>query len=370
MTAKAYPLLSESQSIPKLQVIVAGTGNVGSEFLTRFRAQQQRFAGQIALQLAGIVNSRRALLAANLPADSWQLDFQQAGKGYAAAELVAYLQGLAGPKVVVDITPSQSFARQYPAFIQAGCHIISANKQGVTLPDREYQALCQQLRQHKLCWLSNTTVGAGLPIQRIIRELLQSGDQIQRISGVFSGTLSWLLCQYDGSKPFSQFVLEAQQLGYTEPDPRDDLSGKDVQRKLLVLARELGLKLDLADIHLNPLLPVKLAQGEWQDFWLQREQLDKQMLALYQQAKVNQQVLRYVASLSLHAGQVKAEVSLQTVALDAPVATLAPCDNIFVIESNWYQVNPLVLKGPGAGNIVTAGGLHADLVQLVTTLAD
>lgn len=107
---------------------------------------------------------------------------------------------------------------------------------------------------------------------------------------MFSGTLSWLLCQYDGSKP--EFVLEAQQLGYTEPDPRDDLSGKDVQRKLLVLARELGLKLDLADICLSPLLPAELAAGQWQDFWQQRELLDcSQMLVLYQQAKANQQVL-------------------------------------------------------------------------------
>lgn len=369
MTARAYPLLSDSQAVPKLQVIVVGTGNVGSEFLTRFRAQQQRFAGQIVLQLAGIVNSRHALLATNLAADRWQHDFNQTGKSYAAADLVAYLQNLAGPKVVVDITPSQSFARQYPAFIQAGCHVISANKQGVTLPDTEYQMLCQQFQQQKLCWLSNTTVGAGLPVQRIIRELLQSGDQIQRISGVFSGTLSWLLCQYDGSKPFSEYVLEAQQLGYTEPDPRDDLSGKDVQRKLLVLARELGLKLDLADIRLSPLLPAELAKGEWQDFWLQRELLDRQMLALYQQAKANQQVLRYAASLSLQAGKIKAEVSLQAVALDAPLAALAPCDNIFVLESNWYHENPLVLKGPGAGSIVTAGGLHADLAQLVAKLA-
>lgn len=369
MTAKAYSLLAESKAIPELQVIVAGTGNVGSEFLTRFSKQQQRFSGKIALQLAGIVNSRHALLASNLAADSWQRDFQQFGRGYAAADLVAYLQDLAGPKVVIDITPSQSFARQYPALIQAGCHIISANKQGVTLPDAEYQALRQQLRQHKLCWLSNTTVGAGLPVQRIIQELLQSGDQIQRISGVFSGTLSWLLCQYDGSKPFSEFVLEAQQLGYTEPDPRDDLSGKDVQRKLLVLARELGLKLDLADICLSPLLPAELAAGQWQDFWQQRELLDSQMLVLYQQAKANQQVLRYAACLSLQAGQIKAEVSLQAVALDAPLAALGPCDNIFVIESSWYHDNPLVLKGPGAGSIVTAGGLHADLAQLVAKLA-
>lgn len=350
---------------PTLHVVVAGTGNVGREFLGRFSTQQQRFAAQLELKLTGVVNSRLALLGPDLDAADWQSQFAQAATPYAVEKLLAYLQSLDGPKVVVDITPSQSFARQYPAFIAAGCHLISANKQGVTLPDGEYQAIRRQLSAANLYWLTNTTVGAGLPVQRIIQELLQSGDEIRRISGVFSGTLSWLLCLYDGTKPFSEFVLQAQQLGYTEPDPRDDLSGKDVQRKLLVLARELGLRLELTDIQLTPLLPDELAGAGWQDFWQQRQQFDQQMQALYQQAQAKQQVLRYAASLSIDGEQVTAEVGLQAVDHDAPLAALSPCDNIFVIESSWYQQNPLVLKGPGAGNIVTAGGLHADLAALV-----
>src|SRR5690606_33868289 len=138
---------------------------------------------------------------------------------------------------------------------------------------------------HQRQWLSNTTCGAGIPVQRTLRELRDAGDSIKEVSGIFSGTLSWLLCQYDDSKPFSEFVLQAQQAGLTEPDPRDDLSGKDVQRKLLVLARELGLTLELDDIALQPLFPAGLEQGSWQQFWSQRATLDDAMAQLFATAK-------------------------------------------------------------------------------------
>src|SRR5690606_17248181 len=125
-----------------------------------------------------------------------------------AEQLAAYLQALPAPKVLVDITPSREFATLYPAVIAAGCDIISANKQGVTLPGAEYQQIKHALTQHQRQWLTNTTCGAGIPVQRTLQELLSAGDSIDEVSGIFSGTLSWLLCQYDGSKPFSEFVLQ------------------------------------------------------------------------------------------------------------------------------------------------------------------
>ena len=160
-------------------------------------------------------------------------------------------------------------------------------------------------------------------------------------------------------------MLEAQQAGLTEPDPRDDLSGKDVQRKLLVLARELGLTLELEDIKLQPLLPAELEQGSWQQFWAQRDVLDEAMAQLVARAKAQGQLLRYVACLTLQDEGALASVALQAVSPAHPLAAIAPCDNVFVIESDWYSSNPLVLKGPGAGKQVTAGGLHADLAQLI-----
>lgn len=352
---------------PQLQVVVAGSGNVGAEFLRLLPRQQQRLAGSLDLQLAGVINSRQAWLGAKLESACWADGLANSSQ-YQWSDLLAYLQALPSPKVLVDITPSRQFAERYTELVAAGCHIISANKQGVTLPSAQYQQLKQQFASEQLSWLSNTTVGAGIPVQRVLQELLQSGDSVHQISGVFSGTLSWLLCHYDGTQAFTDFLLQAQQLGLTEPDPRDDLSGVDVQRKLLVLARELGLSLELDDIQLSPLLPASLSHGNWASFWAERSLLDEHMAEAYQAAKAEGKVLRYAAKLSLTATGARAEVALQAVLPEHPLAALAPCDNIFVIESGWYNSNPLVLKGPGAGREVTAGGLHADLAVLARHL--
>ena len=356
------------QPLPVLQLVVAGSGNVGAAFLAMLATQQQRFASTLKLNLAAVLNSRQAALADSITAADWQAALAD-GVSWQPEQLIAYLQALPSPKVLIDITPSADFARRYPEFIAAGCDIISANKQGVTLPGAEYQQIKQALARHQRQWLSNTTCGAGIPVQRTLQELRSAGDRINQVSGIFSGTLSWLLCQYDGSKPFSDFVLDAQQAGLTEPDPRDDLSGKDVQRKLLVLARELDLALELEDIELQPLLPAGLELGSWQAFWAQRQQLDSRMAEIFTKAQAEGKVLRYVASLALQ----QQDKPVATVALEAvsplhPLAAIAPCDNVFVIQSDWYDSNPLVLKGPGAGKTVTAGGLHADLAQLINHL--
>ncbi len=370
LTAEVLQQLHQQliQHTPVLQLVVAGAGNVGTEFLSMLAVQQQRFGNRLKLNLAGVLNSRQALLHSDIDVSHWQQPLAQSA-GWQPQQLTAYLAALPAPKVLVDITPSRDFALLYPAFIAAGCDIISANKQGVTLPGSEYRQIKQALSQYQRQWLSNTTCGAGIPVQRTLQELLSAGDQIAEVSGIFSGTLSWLLCRYDGSKPFSAFVLDAQQAGLTEPDPRDDLSGKDVQRKLLVLARELGVALELDDIALQPLLPAGLEQGSWQDFWAQRDRLDAELAAVFATAKAQGKVLRYVASLSLEQGSVRASVTLQQVSPQHALAAIAPCDNVFVIRSGWYNANPLVLKGPGAGRVVTAGGLHADLAVLIQQLS-
>ena len=350
-------------STVRLNIVVAGTGNVGSEFLSLLASQQQAYAGQIELRLAGVLNSRQACLSEQLDVTQWQASLAAAPR-YQKQDLLDYLTGLPDPKVLVDITPSRQFAEDYPEWVQTGCHLISANKQGVTLPWPQYQRIVAAVAEQQVSWLANTTVGAGLPVQRVLQELQQSGDRIRQISGIFSGTLSWLLCKYDGSAAFSEFVLQAQAEGLTEPDPRDDLSGKDVQRKLLVLARELGLRLDINDIALTPLLPAGLDAGTWADFWPQRALLDQQMADTWQQAQAQGLVLRYAATLQVTGDQVQAKVELLAVPPSHPLAAIQACDNVFVIESDWYQANPLVLKGPGAGRLVTAGGIHADLAIL------
>ncbi len=354
-------------SKPRLQLLVAGTGNVGTEFLNMLPNQQQVLADDISVELAGVFNSRQAWLGGQLKPALWQEQLADSDH-YSTTALLTYIRQLPEPKVLVDITPSRQFARLYAEFAAAGCHIISANKQGVTLPLTEYNAIRSTIAAGRLSWRSNTTVGAGIPVQQVMKTLQQSGDKIYRISGVFSGTLSWLLCQYDGSVPFSDLLTQAAQLGFTEPDPRDDLSGIDVQRKLLVLARELGLSLELEQISLQPLMPDALSSGSWTEAWQQRELLDNMLAAALAEAKAAGKLLRYAASLTLTDSGLSAEVKLLQVAADEPLAALAPCDNIFVIESQWYSSNPLVLKGPGAGKQVTAGGIHADVAQLCQQL--
>ncbi len=350
-------------STVRLNIVVAGTGNVGSEFLSLLAQQQQAYSGQIELRLAGVFNSRQAVFSDQIDVHEWAAALTRAAP-YQKQQLLDYLTGLPDPKVLVDITPSRAFAEDYAEIVRTGCHLISANKQGVTLPLPQYQQVTAAVAEQQVSWLANTTCGAGLPVQRLLQELQSSGDQIRQISGIFSGTLSWLLCKYDGSRPFSEFVLQAQAEGLTEPDPRDDLSGKDVQRKLLVLARELGLSLELDDIALTPLLPAGLDTLGWDDFWQRRTELDTALAATFAQAQQAGKVLRYVATLTVTEQGPKARVELLQVAPDDPLAAILPCDNVFVIESQWYQANPLVLKGPGAGRLVTAGGIHADLAIL------
>lgn len=356
-----------TQAQPDIQLIVAGTGNVGAEFFNLLPNHQQQAAGKARLQVATVFNSKQMLLEPVHESFNLQ-DALQHSKPLQSSELLAHIQQLQEPKVFIDLTPSQQLAECYPEFVAAGCHIISANKQGVTLPHEQYNAIVQQFAAEGLHWLSNTTVGAGLPVQRTLQELQSGGDRIRRVSGIFSGTLSWLLCKYDGSHAFSDHLLEAKALGYTEPDPREDLSGRDVQRKLLVLARELGLTMDLSDIKLEPLLPELLAGRSWDEFWQQRAEFDALMLNTLQLANQQHRQLRYIGELMITNDGVSAEVKLVAVPASDPLAGIQPCDNIFVIESDWYQETALVIQGPGAGRTVTAGGVHADLASLIRKL--
>ncbi|WP_432463883.1 bifunctional aspartate kinase/homoserine dehydrogenase II [Agarivorans sp. QJM3NY_33] len=352
----------------KVGVVVFGKGNIGAQWLSLFNEQQSLLEQQYKLELclAGVFTSQ-----------SGQLDF--AGLSLAQAFDDSLAKPLLWPEVlaqlkrhpfnelvVLDITASESLSAYYHEFAKLGLHLITANKLAGASASANFEQLSQSFRDHGCKWLANATVGAGLPIQSSIQQLRQAGDQILAISGIFSGTLSWLFQQYDGSSPFSELLVDALNQGLTEPDPRDDLSGKDVQRKLLILAREAGLKLELADIQLASLVPAALAELELEQFIEQLSDLDEPMLQAVQDAQRQGKVIRYLARVD-HQG--KAEVGLQAIDARHPFANLKPCDNVFAVESQWYQQNPLVIQGPGAGRAVTAGALQADLVSLCQYLA-
>ncbi|TMN94024.1 bifunctional aspartate kinase/homoserine dehydrogenase II [Pseudoalteromonas phenolica] len=355
----------------ELAVIIAGLGNVGEVFLEQCQTQVARLQAQFDLKVVGLLRSQQMLFAASgLNLDNWQTQWQNEAQAYEQTEVLERIEELDYEhKVVIDITASESFSLLYPEFVKRDCHLISANKYAGTAKQDWYLSLRQQLEERNLLWRYNTSVGAGLPVNFALADLQNSGDKITQVEGVFSGTLSWLCSEYDGSKAFSDLVLEAQAMGYTEPDPREDLSGRDMQRKLLILARELGLSLDVDNIGLEPLMPEHLAAGSWQDFLAKKDELDAFYETKFAQAKANNCELRYTGLLSItEDGKVDAKVGIAFAEKGSAIANLTPGDNIFVVKTLWYDANPLVIQGPGAGKEVTAAGIHSDLFWLCQNL--
>ncbi|MEO1574423.1 MAG: bifunctional aspartate kinase/homoserine dehydrogenase I, partial [Pseudomonadota bacterium] len=263
--------------------------------------------------------------------------------------------------VIIDCTSSQFIADHYPDWLAAGIHVITPNKKAGSGPLSAYQAVRRAMRQGDSRYLYETTVGAGLPILQTLRDLRETGDQLRRIQGIFSGTLAYLFNVYNGETPFSQIVREAKTSGYTEPDPRDDLSGMDVARKVVILGREMGLQMSLDDVTVESLVPDALADGDVAAFLDAFAEHDEVMLKRYEEAKARGEVLRYVATLTADG---KATVALKSLPATHTFAHINLTDNVVQLETDRYCDNPLVVQGPGAGPAVTAAGVFADLLRL------
>ncbi len=361
-------LINKAQEIA---LIIAGLGNVGAEFMRQLPAQLARLSTDFNVKLVALLRSEQMLVNANgLDCESWQLQWENHASSYRQADLLSYIDTLEYEhKIVIDITASEHFSQLYSKLAELNCHLISANKYAGTASLSWYQTLRESLAQRGLHWRYNASVGAGLPINFALADLQNSGDKITRIEGVFSGTLSWLCSMYDGSKAFSDLVLEAQALGFTEPDPREDLSGRDMQRKLLILARELGIELELDGISLSALMPDELNAGSWNDFIDNKARLDAFIEQHTQAAQQQNAALCYTGLLEFENNTLNAKVGITYVPKSEAVANLTPGDNIFVINTQWYNQNALVIQGPGAGKEVTAAGVHSDLYWLVQNIS-
>jgi len=252
--------------------------------------------------------------------------------------------------ILVDLT-SEETAPLLQEALERGFHIVLANKKPLAVPQIEYDRLFQTASDRGLSIRYEATAGAGLPVLDTIAKLQEAGDRIERIVGCFSGTLGFITTAIEDGRPFSEAVDEAQRRGYTEPDPRDDLSGLDVARKALILARTLGLRIELADIDLQPMAG---ATGG--------KKLDSEFAKRVESARGESSVLRYMATI----GRAGIRVALEAVAENSPMAALRGTANQVAIYSKRYKTNPLVVTGPGAGADVTAAGVLNDIIAITT----
>ncbi|EEW1218538.1 bifunctional aspartate kinase/homoserine dehydrogenase II, partial [Escherichia coli O157:H7] len=283
----------------RIGLVLFGKGNIGSRWLELFAREQSTLSARTGFEfvLAGVVDSRRSLLSYDGLDASRALAFFN-DEAVEQDEESLFLWMRAHPYddlVVLDVTASQQLADQYLDFASHGFHVISANKLAGASDSNKYRQIHDAFEKTGRHWLYNATVGAGLPINHTVRDLIDSGDTILSISGIFSGTLSWLFLQFDGSVPFTELVDQAWQQGLTEPDPRDDLSGKDVMRKLVILAREAGYNIEPDQVRVESLVPAHCEGGSIDHFFENGDELNEQMVQRLEAAREMGLVLRYVA---------------------------------------------------------------------------
>ncbi|KXS34516.1 MULTISPECIES: bifunctional aspartate kinase/homoserine dehydrogenase II [Idiomarina] len=354
-----------------LGVLVIGRGNIGTAWLDLFRQQRDRINQVMDVRVIGIANSKKLWLDySGVELNEWQAGFDRLSRPYVLTELLRELPNAPYDELVmIDLTDAKAVAQLYPSLFANGLHIISANKRAGSAEESLYREIRTIQHEYKREWLYNTTVGAGLPLNYAINDLRGSGDEIRSISGIFSGTMSWLFENFTDGVKFSDLVLEAKKRGYSEPDPREDLSCQDLVRKLLILAREIGLKLDWEDISVSSLVPESLRDISASEFLQRAHELDEPMDTMLKEAAKDGNVPRLLASFSVsEEGRVSAKIGVEYIPAGDMLANLIPGENIFVIYTDWYSEMPLVISGPGAGKHVTAGGVQSDLNQLLAKL--
>ena len=352
-----------------LSIGLIGPGLVGGTLLAQIARQSERLRAEskIDLRVRGICTSTRMILDdSRIDLDDWKEQLDSAGEDADLEAFARHIQTDAIPHaVLIDCTASPAIARRYVDWIERGIHVITPNKIANTSDLEYYRSLRRFSRGFRTRFFYETTVGAGLPVIQTLRDLIQTGDEVLSIEGILSGSLSYLFNAFDGTRPFSEILREAKNKGYTEPDPRDDLSGMDVARKVVILAREMGLEVELRDVHVEGLVEPESEPRPIDEFFGDLGELDGRMASLLEEARAASAVLRFVGRVE-PAGS--CSVGLRRFPGDHPFARIRLTDNIVLFRTRRYHENPLVVQGPGAGPDVTAGGVFADLLRLVSTV--
>ena len=343
-----------------------GTGTVGSAFVARY--QRLLDEGSPLPRMHVLANSRGQVRCDASVGDALRLASRlpRAAQRHDGMLDDSTLASLVAGDVIVDATASDAVAARHAAWLQRGVHVVTANKLGNGASLARARLLAQARHASGARYGDSATVGAGLPLLRSIRALVAGGDRIHAVEGLLSGSLGWLFDRFDGMRPFSGFVREAALAGYTEPDPRIDLSGQDVARKLLILARAAGIALDGSAIQVDSLVPSALAQVAAAQVDAGLAALDLPLRTRYQDAWRDGGRLRFVGGFAVGGdGRCEARVGLQALPAGHPLCGGSGTDNRVAIHSCRYREQPLVIQGPGAGAEVTAAALLDDVLQIV-----
>lgn len=367
-TAKALAALHDAFFLSNTKTIhlyLIGVGLIGKTLLQQINQQLNRLyqTHNLEIKLIGLTNSRTMLVREDgIPVDEAMQQFAEFGE---KANLMVFTETIQKHNlpnsICVDCTASESVTDMYETLLSANVSVVTPNKKANSAPYARYQKIRKIVREHGTSFLYETNVCAGLPVISTLNDLLLSGDTVLRIEAVLSGSLNYIFTSFTEGKRFSEVVAEARTLGYTEPDPRDDLSGMDVARKMLILARETGLPLELQDINVENLVPEN-CRGEItvDEFMKRLAEADDHFEQLRQEAEKNNKKLRYQALLK----DSTISVGLTAVAPDHPFYTLSGSDNIIQFTTHRYNERSMVIRGPGAGAEVTAAGVFADIIRI------
>ncbi len=366
---KAINVLHEEffeTSYRQLNLFITGAGNVGRRLIDQLRQQQTFLQEQLRIQLRviGLANSR------NMIFDNEGIDLSDWKARLDAGSPMALDQWIEGittrnlrNSVFADVTADGNVACSYAALLQKSISVVACNKIACSSPYSNYRRLKDLAREYNARFLFETNVGAGLPVIGTLNDLLRSGDKVHRIEAVLSGTLNFVFNHYNGERPFAEVVRQAQEEGYTEPDPRLDLSGTDVMRKIMILTREAGEHTEMADISNHSFLPASCMQGSVEDFYTAMATEEDHFRELYRAAAAEEKKLKFVARYD----NGTASVGLQHIGPEQDLYHLYGKDNVVLFYTDRYSEQPLVVKGAGAGAEVTASGVFADILRIINS---
>ncbi len=346
----------------QINIFIAGVGTVGGKLIEQLRTQHQHLLDEMRLnvRVAGVANSKRALLAEEgVDLETYKKDLENAGAMSVAAFAERIIEQNLRNSIFVDVTASPDVVEVYSKLLAKSISVIACNKIAASSSYENYSQLKDTAREFGANFFFETNVGAGLPVINTLNDLLRSGDKVNRIEAVLSGTLNFVFNNYDGTRKFAEVVRQAQEEGYTEPDPRLDLNGTDVARKILILAREAGNRIEMEDIENIGFLPKSCLAGKVEDFYAEMEKHEDHFRRLLDDAVSKGLKLKYIASFN----NGKASVGLQSIGPDHNFANLSGKDNAVLFYTNRYADQPLVIKGAGAGADVTAAGVFADIIR-------